>query len=345
MKTLSFIYALSLLLFVAYADEKNREQPAVPAVGAAANVGCGASPKKVQRLRINESGIYENFLVDGKWIDSTLVKIKADDVVLRHCEIKNGLGNGVYVDTNNVLIDSCKIHHLLRGTYENQIDAHGITGQPTNLTIRNCEIYLVSGDGIQFDPNRLPWGNVLVENCTIWTGPLLQDAAGFMKDQRPGENAVDTKQNNEHPRSKITFRNCLMYGWKQPGQIGNMAAFNIKNKVRAVIEGCVFRDNEISLRLRGGSGAYNGALVSVKDCAIYSSDIGVRIEDSIQNLKMSHIAFGQGVTRKYQMAGDGVGSGYENTGEHRAPSYPQVLEKGVRSLRLQVKSDNQGADE
>lgn len=129
-----------------------------------------------------------------------------------------------------------------------------------------------------------------------------------------------------------------MYGWKQPGQIQNMAALNIKNKVSAVIEGCVFRDNEISLRLRGGSGAYNGALVRVTDCAIYSTEIGVRIEDNIQNLTIARLAFGSEVKRKYQMAGNGAGSGYQNTGEYGAPAFLQVIEKGVRLSRLQKKS-------
>ena len=322
--------------YVGVGQDDSAEPTIVPAIGSGGSVGCKLDPTVVQRLRITKSGTYENYLVDGKWIDSTLVKIKADNVTLRYCEIKNGLGNGIYVDSKHVVIDSCKIHHLLSGTYKKQDDAHGITGHPTDLTIRNCEIYLVSGDGVQFDPDRLPWDRVLVENCTIWTGPLLLDAAGFKKGQRPGENAVDTKQSNDNPRSKITFRNCLMYGWKQPGQIKNMAALNIKNKVNAVIEGCVFRDNEISLRLRGGTKTYDGALVTVTDCAAYSSDVAVRIEDGLQNLKLSHLAIGKNVKRKYQMAGGKVGSGYENVYEYPAPPCAYVLKHGVRQARQQT---------
>jgi hypothetical protein len=40
------------------------------------------------------------------------------------------------------------------------------------LVIRNCDIGLVSGDSVQFDPDRGVWDDVLVENCTLWTGPL-----------------------------------------------------------------------------------------------------------------------------------------------------------------------------
>src|SRR4051794_12760069 len=163
-------------------------------IGARGHVGCGPDPRRVQRLSITRPGVYEDILVDGEWTDGTLVKITSDNVTLRNCEIRNGKHNAVTVYAKDVVIDSCKIHHVLAGTYDEQRDAHGITGRPTNLTIRNCDIGLTSGDAIQFDPGRGPWDGVLIERCTLWTAPLPEDAAGFKKGQRPGENAVDTKQ-------------------------------------------------------------------------------------------------------------------------------------------------------
>ena len=114
------------------------------------------------------------------------MKITADGVTLRNCEIRHGRHNAVTVSAKDVLIDSCKIHRVLAGTFDDQRDAHGITGRPTNLTVRNCDIGLVSGDAIQFDPGRGPWDDVLIENCTLWTGPLPEDAAGFRRGERPG---------------------------------------------------------------------------------------------------------------------------------------------------------------
>src|SRR5688500_2808576 len=213
--------------------------------GTTENVGCGENPKRVQRLVIDKPGVYENFLVDGEWGGSTLVKINADDVTLRNSEIRHGKHNAVTVYAKNVVIDSCKIHHLLAGSFGKQQDAHGITGRPTNLTIRNCDIGMVSGDCIQFDPGRGAWDNVLVESCTLWTAPLRIDAAEFKQGERPGENAVDTKQQVTNPRSRLTIKNCLFYGWNQPGQIGNMAALNLKDHVRVTVLNCIFRDNEI----------------------------------------------------------------------------------------------------
>ncbi len=261
--------------------------------------------------------------------DSTLVKISADNVTLRHCEIRNGKHNAVTVYARDVTIQSCKIHHALAGTYENQRDAHGVTGRPTNLTIRNCEIGLTSGDSIQFDPGRGDWDNVLIENCTLWTGPLPEDAAGFKKGQRPGENAVDTKQRATNPRSRLTIRNCVFHGWNQPSQISNMAALNLKNHVEARIENCLFRDNEICFRVRGGAGEYGGALVRIENCAEYHSQVAVRAEDGIRDLKIHRLGLGAGATKRLVTAGSGPGAGFEDRGEFRPPPLEEAIELGL----------------
>lgn len=302
------------------------------AIGANEPVGCLANPQQVERLLIETPGICENILVDGRWGKSTLVKILADDVTLRNCEIQNGQHNAVLVAGKNVIIESCKIHHLLAGTFQDQQDAHGITGHPQNLTIRNCEIGLTSGDAIQFDPGRGPWDDVLIENCTLWTAPLAADAAGFRRGERPGENAVDTKQLARNPRSRITIRNCLFQGWKQPGQISNLAALNIKNHVRAEIVNCLFRDNEICLRLRGGEGEYGGALVTVERCAVYDSAVALRIEDQITNLKIRDFGIGNGITHRLIQAGGGAGPGFEMVGEFRPRPFEELKKSGVRTL-------------
>ena len=310
--------------------EETKEPAAAsqPAVGAAANVGCSENPKKVQRLQITEPGVYENYLVDGEWVDRNLVKINADGVTLRNCEIRNGRDNAVTVYAKNVVIENCKIHHLLSGTFRDQKDAHGISGQPNNLVIRNCEIYYVSGDALQFDPGRKPWDEVLVENCTFWTGPLPEDAAGFRRGQRPGENALDTKQRKSNPRSRITVKNCLMYGWGS-GQITNQAALNLKNHVQADVTGCVLADNDVCFRLRGDTGKRGGALVTVQDCAVYRSKIAVRMEDAIENLKITRLGIGEGIGRKYQVV-EGTPRGYVNQGEFAPPPYSQAIRTGVR---------------
>lgn len=300
------------------------------AIGVRGDVGCHENPKRVNRLQITKPGVFENYLVDSQWAGGNRVKITADDVTLRHCEIRNAIGNGVGVFGKNITIENCKIHHLLNSTFDKQHDAHGITGRWNNVTIRNCEIFYVSGDCVQFDPDRKSTGKVLIENCTFWTGPLPADAAGFKKGQRPGENAFDSKTPAKGPRCELVIRKCLMYGWNQPGQISLMAAINLKENVQATVENCLFRDNEVCFRLRGPTGR-GDARVTVNNCAIFDAKVGVRMEDKLRNLKIRNLGFGVGVVRKYRMVGRGPFPGYDNQGESKADSYESILKNGWKS--------------
>ena len=325
--------ALSLIMSAALslvsAQRCCAEDSSTVKIGARGNVGCASDAKRVKQLIITEPGVYENYLVDGQWGASTLVKIGADNVTLRNCEIRHGLHNAVTVYASNVVIESCKIHRVLAGSFKDQKDAHGITGRPTNLTIRNCDIGLTSGDSIQFDPGRGAWDNVLVENCTLWTGPLTEDTAGFKKGERPGENAIDTKQQVTNPRSRLSIRHCSMFGWNQPAQISNMAALNLKNHVQVKVENCVLRDNEICFRVRGGEDELGGAEVTIENCAVYDSAVAIRAENSIRNLKVKRLGVGPGVQKKLQSAGGPPGAGYENLDETTPPPYEQTLKLGL----------------
>ena len=308
--------------------EELTKRPSRP-VGAHGSVGCGENPKRIERLLITKPGVYENYLVDSRGAGGNRVKITADHVKLRNCEIRNATGNGVGVFGDHVEIENCKIHHLLAGTFAKQKDAHGITGRWGDVTIRNCEIFYVSGDAVQFDPDRKSRGRVLIEDCTFWTGPLPQDAAGFSKGERPGENAVDTKTQPGGKPCRLDVRNCVFYGWKQPAQINLMAALNIKENVHARVERCLFRDNEVCFRLRGPS-RRGGAEVTIDRCAIYDSRVGVRMEDKLRNLKIESLGFGGGVARKYHRVGKNDFPGYRNRGEHRAPKFEELRRGGFR---------------
>ena len=57
-------------------------------------------------------------------------------------------------DADNLLIENCHIHHFLKGSFNQQADAHGIVVTGTQgVTIRNTEIHHVSGDSFQADPS------------------------------------------------------------------------------------------------------------------------------------------------------------------------------------------------
>lgn len=291
-------------------------------------VGTRGNPKRLTSLVITESGVYENLLIDGEWGSRDLVQIKADDVVLRNCEIRHGRRDGIDLVGKNIVIESCKIHHLLAGTYEQQADAHGITGRPNGLIVRNCEIHHVSGDCLQFDPGRNEWSDVRIEYCTLWTGPLAADAAGFRRGERPGENALDTKALAVHPRAKVTISNCHLYGWEQPAQIHNVAALNLKENIEASVTDCLFQSNEICLRLRGDTGPRGGAKVTVERCFFYDSDVAVRMEDAIADLKLARLAVGSGIGRTVHQVGQGPWPGYSIQGVYEVPRIDELQRRG-----------------
>jgi hypothetical protein len=299
--------------------------PPAPRPGPTTAPGPRGEPRRrVRTLLIDKPGVYEDVLVDAGWADADAVRVRADGVTLRHCEIRNGLRDGVEVYAADVLIEGCRIHHFLAGTLKEQKDAHGVTGRPTRLTVRDCEIGFVSGDCLQFDPGRGAWTDVVIENCRLYAGPLPADAAGFKAGEQPGENAVDTKQKAANPRSKMTVRNCVLHGFSEGGPITNRAALNLKNHVEVTVENCVFYDNELCLRLRGPSGAgeYGGAFVTASDCSFYNTPLAIRAEDGIKNLTVLRPRFGAGVGKKVRHVG-GPGPGFRLSDEQPAPDLPR----------------------
>ena len=316
-RTLLFCWSFSGLLAPLYAAEL---------AGAPGPVGTIAGAKLVHRLEIAKPGVYENFRVDAQGQGGNIVKITADDVTLRNCEIFNGTGNGVGVFGTHVVIENCRIHHLLNGTFEKQSDAHGITGRWGDVTIRNCDISHVSGDCIQFDPDRRSRGSLTIEHCHLWASPLAVDAPGFNAGQTPGENAFDSMTPPDGERCKLIIRQCYMHGWNQPGQITTRAALNLKEHIDAVVSHCVFDDNEVAIRVRGPGGR-GDARVTLEDCAIYRSQVGVRAEDKIENLKILRMAYGPQVKSREERHGGKELPGYENMGEHEAPPLDSLIVK------------------
>lgn len=296
-------------------------------VGTHGVVGCLANPKPVSRLEITKPGVYENYRVDAAGKSGNIVKITADDVTVRNCEIFNSSGNGIGVFGKKVVIENCRIHHMLNGSFADQKDAHGITGRWGDVTIRNCDISYCSGDCIQFDPDRASQGSIVIEDCHLWTGPLPEAAGNFKAGERPGENAMDTKTRPDGDRCKLTIRNCHLHGFNQPAPITTTCPLNIKENVDAEIVNCVLSDNEIAFRVRG-PGKRGGAHVVIRECAVYDSQVGVRAEDKIELLKIDDLAFGSGVKSRIEFHNGKATAGFESKGERDAPPMETLLKQG-----------------
>ena len=68
--------------------------------------------------------------------------------------------------------------------------------------------------------------------------------------------------------------------------------------------------------------------MTVVDCAIYDSQIGVRAEDKIEFLKIDGLAFGGGVAERIRFVNGPPDAGYSFTGEAEAPDRDTLLKGG-----------------
>ncbi|MFO0564935.1 MAG: choice-of-anchor Q domain-containing protein [Polyangiaceae bacterium] len=249
--------------------------------------------------------VIEGLGFDGMYGAFDLVKVEsgATALVLRAVEVKRTTKDCVDMAAPaDVLIEKSRIHHCLNAA-GGQTDAHGIVGGPVkHLTVRETEIHTFSGDALQFDPGRqLPgWDDILVEGCELWTGPLPSAENGFAAGTVPGENAIDTKTNPAAPRAKLTVRRTRAHGF-QNGLISNMAAFNLKENVDALLDGVTVHDSEIAFRTRG-PGSNGGAWVTIENAVVHDVAKAVRYEDDIEKLSVLSSTFGGGVAAAFQAA-------------------------------------------
>ncbi len=269
-------------------------------------------PGKVVRIEVPWVTL-DGLVFDGCYGTSDIVDIRGENAhhfELKDCEVRNTQHDGIDIEgASHGRIIRTEIHHCLNASHLVQHDAHGIVaGNMEDLLISGCNIYYVSGDAFQADPDRDPWDNIVIENTRMWTGALPAAAANFPAGFIPGENAIDTKQYDKHPRSHLIIRNCQAYGWRG-GIIGTMSAFNIKDHVDVLIENCVLWDNEVCLRLRGGEGTADGrggARVRVINSVFRESDYAIRYEDMIKNLKIYNCTWGLRVDNPF-----GVRQGFD----------------------------------
>jgi hypothetical protein len=251
----------------------------------------------------------DGLVLDGQYgpRDTVQIYARGNGFTLRNSEVRRSGRDCVdMLNPDNVTIEGSLIHHCLNPA-NGRTDAHGVSaggqGPLLNLTIRDTEIHTFSGDAIQVDPNRAApgWDNLVIERCRLWLAPLTEEANGFPAGSVPGENALDTKVNHKAPRARLVVRNTLAWGFRG-GAIHNMAAFNIKENVDAVIDGVTVWDSQIAFRLRGPTWR-GGAWVLVRNSVIHDVDVAVRYEDNLENFRFWNNTVGAGVRRTLHAAG------------------------------------------
>ena len=262
-------------------------------------------------LNVNHAYVtVENLVLDGQYADADTVTLTgaAHYATLRNLEVRRSKRDLIDIRgaTVGVLIDGCLIHHALNAT-GGRTDAHGVVAAAArDLTIRDTEIHTFSGDGFQIDPGRSApgWDRVTIEGSRIWLAPLPAPENGFAAGAVPGENAVDTKVGDTLPRARITIRDTVAWGFRN-GLIGNMAAFNLKENISALVDRVTVYDSEIAFRLRGRDSLPTGAWVTVQNAVIYNTLKAFRYENDIQNLKIWNSTLGRNVASPFQAASSG----------------------------------------
>lgn len=195
-----------------------------------------------------------------------------------------------------VLIANSRIHHCVAEDAGAVVDAHGVTGDSVfGLEIRDSEIYLFSGDAVQMSPPRLPWDELQIRRCTLWSGPLDEDAGAIASGTIVGENALDTKVGVDLDGSgsppTVEIEDVVAYGFR--GFIANQAAWNLKEDVDVLVDRVTVYDTELAFRLRGP------AAVRVQNAVVYDVDGAVRYEDGLPGARILASTFGGDVAAAF----------------------------------------------
>lgn len=252
---------------------------------------------------------FQGLVFDGGYVDQDLIvgdggnHIEFTDVEVRRSsndcfDLRN---------STDITIDGSFIHHCISVDETGAIDdSHGITGDSVfDLTVRNTEIAMASGDSVQLSPPREPWGNLLIENCTLWTAPNDDPDAPAPLDTPMGENAFDSKVgaeldgNGANPR--VVIRDVVAYGFV--GFIGNQTPFNLKEAVDATVDRVTIHDSELGFRIRGPA-----AVVRISNAVVYGVDNVVRYEDGITGVVISNTTIGGNIGS--DLFEDGGGGGW-----------------------------------
>ncbi|KAA3609974.1 MAG: DUF1565 domain-containing protein [Calditrichaeota bacterium] len=287
----------------------------------------------------NEHIVVKNILFDGAWDESPVCDINEGNVSIIGCEFKNSKRDIVTIaSVENVLIENCKIHHGFSWYAKTKKEPHGIsTAGVKNLTIRNCEIFQITGDCIQISPSRSDWDNVLIEGCTFWVEPISanQSAEAGLPNDAIGkimaENAIDLKADKEdNPKAhNIKIKNCSAYGFHST-RIKNAAAFNIKNPVTCTLDGIKSWDNEIAMRLRFP------AEVIVINSLFYENKIAIRFEDDMKKLHLLNNTFGSGIKKHLRKVGKLPGDFRVENNLFTGKKMPKIFSKEITQFNLAI---------
>ncbi len=262
-------------------------------------------PEKALRIDGDHIEIHD-IVFNGLYGAAPVADINGSFIKISGCTFKNSARDLVTIgDVQNIVLENSRIHHGLSWYKKTGKEPHGIsTDGVRGLTVKNCDIYQITGDAIQISPSRRDWDDVLIEDCRLWVAPLSAaevEEAGLPA-QAVGmilaENAIDTKsrKSDDPGRHRLRLKNITAHGFRSD-RIRNAAAFNIKNPLTAIIDGITVFDSEIAFRLRAP------ARVTLINAVMYDCDVGVRYEDRPDHLYLFNNTFGLNLKRPLKAVG------------------------------------------
>ncbi len=262
-------------------------------------------PQKALRIDGDHIEIH-GIVFNGLYGAAPVADINGSHLLIDGCEFKNSSRDVMTIgDVGDITIRNSSLHHGLSWYKKTGKEPHGIsTDGVRGLTIRNCDIYQITGDAIQISPSRRDWDNVRIEDCRLWVAPLsaTEVKASGLPARAVGmilaENAIDTKarKTDDPGRHNIRLKNITARGFRSD-RIKNAAAFNIKNPVTARLDGLIVFDSEIAFRLRAP------ARVTVTNSLVYDCDVGVRYEGRPKQLYLYNNTFGLGLKQALKAVG------------------------------------------
>jgi hypothetical protein len=225
-------------------------------------------------------------------------------------EVRRTSGDCIDLRTSSdISIEGASIHHCVAVfDPDNNPDAHGVTGDSVfRLTIRDSEIFMLTGDAIQMSPARDPWDDLLVERTTMWTAPIDETVNGWTRGDPIGENAFDSKVGPDLDGSganpNATFVDVSAHGWR--GSITNQGAFNVKEDVDFVLDRATIHDSELAFRLRAP------AVIRVQNTVVFDVDGAFRLEDGLAGLRVFNLTVGGEIAAEVVDEAGGAAQGPE----------------------------------
>ncbi len=130
-------------------------------------------PQKALRIDGDHIEI-RGIVFNGLYGAAPVADINGSHLLIDGCEFKNSSRDIMTIgDVGDITIRNSSLHHGLSWYKKTGKEPHGIsTDGVRGLTIRNCDIYQITGDAIQISPSRRDWDNVRIEDCRLWVAPL-----------------------------------------------------------------------------------------------------------------------------------------------------------------------------